>query len=79
MDELGRIDAEIVDNFEELGELDSALHTYLVTFNDRFPMFPLGTGRTEQEVIAIINECIEKGKDVEELGYYEEPSIDVQY
>ena len=36
---------------------------------DSFPTFQLVPGRSENQVIAIIKECLTKGKDVYELGY----------
>ena len=46
-----------------------AMKRYRERFGDRFPTIPLARARTEEEVVAIINEYLEKGKDVHELGY----------
>lgn len=45
------------------------LQAYYEMFNDGFPMIPLGWGRSEKEIISIIDECLKKKKDVYELGY----------
>lgn len=50
-------------------ELTKALELYKSNFDDDFPTIPLAISRADKEVIAIINECIEKKKDVYELGY----------
>lgn len=45
---------------------------------EEFPSIPLVWGRSENEVIEIINECISKKQDVYELGYIE-TDIDTDY
>ena len=55
--------------------MDEKLDAYAKQFGDGFPMMPVAWGRTEEEVIEIIDECISKGKDVYELGYVEEDDI----
>lgn len=50
-------------------KLDEKLKEYAERFDDGFPMIPLGWGKTDEEIIAIIDDCLEKGKDVYELGY----------
>jgi hypothetical protein len=45
------------------------LNEYNERFGEGFPMIPLGWGRTDEQIMAIIDECLEKGKDVYELGY----------
>lgn len=42
---------------------------YAEMFGDGFPMFQIGRSRTDEEIIEIIKECIEKRKDAYELGY----------
>lgn len=49
-------------------ELDEALDRYEKKFDDSFPMFSM-RGTPLKEVVKIINECIEKNKDVYDLGY----------
>lgn len=58
--------------------LDEKLKEYALKFDDGFPMIPLGMGRTEKEVITLIDECISKNKDVYELGYVTD-DIEVVY
>lgn len=48
---------------------------YYERFGDAFPMIPLAWGRSEEEIIAIIDECLEKNKDVYELGYVKDGEI----
>ena len=53
-------------------ELTEYLKRYSAKYEDGFPMIPLASGRTDAEIIAIIQECLSKGKDVYELGYVED-------
>ncbi len=45
------------------------LREYAKRFGDGFPMYQLGRSRSDDEIIEIINECLEKGKDCYALGY----------
>lgn len=45
---------------------------YAKRFDDGFPMIPLGFGRTEEEVNALIKRCLKEGKDAYELGLLED-------
>lgn len=57
--------------------LDEKMKEYAERFDDGFPMMPLGWGRSDTEIIAIINRCLREGKDVYELGYIEDdPEVD---
>lgn len=49
--------------------IDEKIMEYAERFGEGFPMIPLAWGRSDAEVIAIIDECLKKGKDVYELGY----------
>jgi len=51
------------------------LNEYNERFGEGFPMIPLGWGRTDEQVMAIIEECLEKNKDVYELGYVKEEEV----
>jgi len=51
------------------------LESYYERFGDGFPMIPLGWGRTDEQIIAIIDECLEKNKDVYELGYVNDEEV----
>lgn len=52
--------------------MDEKLDAYTEKFGDGFPLMLLAWGRTDEEVIKIIDDCLEKGKDVYELGYVED-------
>ena len=56
-----------------------AIWKYEERFPSGFPSVPLRRGRSDEEVIAMIEECLEKGKDVEELGYYKGPKGEFFY
>lgn len=49
-------------------QLLNALNKYYDVFDDSFPTIPM-SGHTEKEMIAIIDECISKNKDVYDLNY----------
>ena len=51
-----------------MDELDNYLEKYAVMFDDGFPMYQLGRGRNEEEIIKIIKRCLKLHKDVYELG-----------
>ena len=54
------------------------LREYAKRFGDGFPMYQIGRSRTEDEIIAIINECLENGQDAYELGYCKDDR-DIEY
>ncbi len=45
-----------------------ALELYENTFDDSFPTIPM-SGRTEEEMIGMINKCVSAKKDVYDMGY----------
>lgn len=47
-------------------------------FNDTFPSYPL-RGRGDEECVRIIKDCLERQKDVYELGYIDRPKHDIYY
>ena len=49
-------------------ELQKALEAYKKAFNDDFPTIPFES-QEDEEIIDIIDECIEENKDVYDLGY----------
>ena len=49
-------------------ELEKSLKLYEEKFDDIFPMFQM-SGKPPNGIIKIINECIEKNKDVYERGH----------
>lgn len=59
-------------------ELDKKMIEYAERFDEGFPAIPLCWGRTDEEVIEIINKCLEEGKDAYEMGYVEDDG-DVLY
>ena len=58
--------------------LDDYLAKYAEAFGDGFPMYPLGCGRTNEEVIEIIKRCLEAEKDAYEMGLVTD-DLDVDY
>ena len=60
------------------GRLEEYLIRYIDEFGEGFPMIPLGWGRTEDEIIEIIDRCLKEKKDVYELKMIEEDS-EVQF
>ena len=55
-------------------KLNKALEAYESHFNDGFPMFAM-SAKPINEVIQIIDECIQENKDVYDLGYLKEDVI----
>jgi len=49
--------------------MEKYLDKYYEKFGEALPTYQIAMTRTDDEVIAIIEECISKGKDVYELGY----------
>lgn len=49
-------------------KLLQALELYENTFDDSFPTIPM-SGRTEEEMIDMINECVSAKKDIYDMGY----------
>lgn len=58
--------------------LDEKLREYAERFGDGFPTIPLGWGRTDKEIIALINECLKAGKDAYEMGFLTDDE-DIEY
>lgn len=50
-------------------KLVKAMDEYLQAFGDSFPADPLAVSNPPEKVIEMIGECLEKGKDVYDLGY----------
>lgn len=49
-------------------KLLQALELYEHTFDDSFPTIPM-SGRTEEEMIDMINKCVSEKKDAYAMGY----------
>lgn len=58
--------------------LEEKLIMYEKTFGDSFPTYPLCLTRSDEEVIKIIDRCLDEEKTVYELGYLKEDD-DIQY
>lgn len=56
--------------------LDNWLKKYAEKFDDGFPMIPIGWGRTEEEIIELIKNCISENKDVYEMGLVKEENVE---
>ena len=52
--------------------MDEMLAAYADRFGDGFPAYQIARGRPDEEVIKIIQECLDKGKDAYELGYVQD-------
>jgi hypothetical protein len=59
-------------------DLQKYLEKYVETFGEGFPMYQLGRGRTDAEIVKIINDCIESGKDAYAMGLVSD-DLDLQY
>lgn len=59
-----------------MNKLDEALELYEKKFDDSFPTIPLLLQKSDEEVIEIINKCINEDKDVYDMGYL---SLDLNY
>jgi hypothetical protein len=58
--------------------LEEKLNMYRDTFGDSFPTYPLCLTRSDEEIIKIIDRCLDEGSTVYELGYLKEDD-DIQY
>lgn len=60
-----------------MDKLEKKLQEYRERFREGFPTFQLMRSRTDDEVIEIIDECLEKGRDAYDLGYVsDDPGMD---
>lgn len=50
-------------------KLKKAYEKYKKKFNDDFPTIPLAESMSEEEIMAMIDECISNNKDVYDMGY----------
>lgn len=50
-------------------QFDELLGAYIDKFGEGFPTYQICRGRTIEESVEIIRECIAKEKDAYELGY----------
>lgn len=49
-------------------KVEEYLRQYRERFKEGFPMYQLGRGRTSEEIIAIIKDCLKQDKDVYAMG-----------
>ena len=49
--------------------VDRMMIEYAKRFGDGFPSFQIMRTRSDDEIVVIIEDCLEKGKDAYELGY----------
>lgn len=61
-----------------MNELEKKQQEYFERFGEAFPMIPLAWGRSEAEVIEVIDECLKENKDAYELGYVKD-DLDIEY
>ena len=52
--------------------MDEKLQEYVDRFGEGFPMMPLAWGRDEDEVIAMIDDCLSHDKNAYDMGFIEE-------
>lgn len=50
-------------------KLKKAYEIYKAVFGEDFPTIPLAETRDDEEIIEIIEECVEVGKNVYDIGY----------
>lgn len=66
------------DDDEPIDELEKTLRDYEKHFGRcTFPTIPLRSIHGDERCIKIMKDCISRGKDIYELGYYKEPPLDV--
>lgn len=58
--------------------IDEWLQKYVDKFDEGFPMYQLGRTRTDEEVIQIIQRCLDEGKTAYDLGLVSD-SLDDEY
>ena len=58
--------------------IDDYLQKYVDTFGEGFPMYQLGRTRTDEEIIAIIEKCVNEQKTAYELGIVTDDE-DIEY
>lgn len=61
-----------------MGELEEKLNMYEKEFGESFPTYPLMMTRSDEEIIAIIDMCLDADKDVYAMGILKD-DYDVKY
>lgn len=59
-------------------EIDGYLQKYVDAFGEGFPMYQLGRTRSEEEIIAIIQKCLDENKTTYDLGLVTD-DLDIDY
>jgi hypothetical protein len=58
--------------------MDEKLKQYAEKFGEGFPMMPLAWGKTEKQVIELIDQCLSANKNAYELGLVQDDD-DIEY
>ena len=58
--------------------LEGYLQKYIDAFGEGFPMYQLGRGRTENEVIELIRQCLDAEQNAYDLGLVTDDE-DIEY
>lgn len=56
--------------------IDDYLQKYVDTFGEGFPMYQLGRTRSDEEIIAIIERCVNERKTAYDLGLVDDDESD---
>ena len=57
-----------------MNEFEERLQMYEKTFGESFPTYPLMLSKTDEEMIEIIDRCLDAEKDVYEMGILKDDS-----
>jgi uncharacterized protein YktA (UPF0223 family) len=57
-----------------MNELEERLQMYEKTFGESFPTYPLMLSKTDEEMIEIIDKCLDAEQDVYEMGILKDDS-----
>lgn len=52
-----------------MGEFEEKLNMYEKTFGESFPTYPLMMLRSDEEIVEIIDKCLDADKDVYAMGF----------
>lgn len=58
--------------------MDELLEKYIKTFGEGFPMYQIGRNKSDNEIMEIIQQCLEKNKTAYDLGFTTD-DLDVLY
>jgi hypothetical protein len=57
-----------------MNEFEERLQMYEKTFGESFPTYPLMLSKTDEEMVEIIDRCLDAEQDVYELGILKDDS-----